>query len=236
MAEEWAPGLFIIGVLVLVADGCDGRSSSRRVQATPPVVQEQVASYQPAPPGSELPWDDCQPGAPPASLANALDVLDARCDRARAIAIVASVGAMALPGGAARGALLRGTATRAAMARAGSAGAAVDGAIMSERMTAATARGARSYRVSPSRRDGYQVSPADDAGPNRRPYDVEAVDDVNYRVTRPGESQPLDVTVERSRGGYAVKPQDDRAHAMEGRRVRRDESDDETQVWEYKPE
>lgn len=233
MSEEWAPGLFFIGLLVLVADSCDGRSSSR--QASVP-AQEQFASSEAGPSESGLPWDDCEPGAPPASLANALDVLDARCDPARALAIVASVGAMALPGGAARGAVVRSAGSRAAMSRAGSAGAAVDGVIMSEGMAARTPRASRDYRVTPAPREGYEVSLNEEGSAGRAPYQVEAVDEARYRVSPPRTARDVTVEVDRARDAYTVKPGDHPTYQVRGRRVRDDETSNETQVWEYKPE
>lgn len=89
--------------LVAILSGCAGAMlagcDSRR--ASPPEERVRIVYAEPAlPPAPPPPLpderSDCAPGAPPSSLANAIDVLRVHCDRGRAIAILGSVGAMAL--------------------------------------------------------------------------------------------------------------------------------------------
>ena len=233
MSDDWAPALFFIGVLALASHSCDGRNSSTRV----PAAQVRVPEYH-APPAIEAQQvgrSDCEPGAPPSSLANALDVLRARCDRARAIAIVAGVASLALPGGAARGALVRTAASRASLARAGAAGAAADGALMTERVAATAARSPRAYRVTPTQRNSYEVSPLEEgraAGPS---YDVEAVDNTRFRVSSRSTSGQVTVDADHEPGVYSVKPTRERSYRIEGRRDPDAEVGNEAEAWEYKP-
>lgn len=192
MSEGWAPGLFFIGLLALVADSCDSRHSayhsSSQVLAQPEL---------PAPAPTE--WDersDCEPGTPPNSLANAIDVLRAHCDRARAVTIVASVAGLALGVRGGGGALARGAATRAALADGGTAGVALDEAALSEQ--AAARLGSQAYRLGQANaRSSEDGSSASEAGaPEGGAQDSEGADKMDSELE---SYRPIDESIDASK-------------------------------------
>ncbi len=163
MSEGWAPGLFFIGLLALAADSCDSRRSASR---TSEIAFAQPQPQREPPPPVQEEWDersDCQPGAPPNSLANAIDVLGAHCDRARAVAVVASVAGLALPIRGIGRAAVRGMATRGAMAEATSAGVAAEETALSGQAAARIA--SQAYRLGET-----SAGAIEDRYPDGEPY------------------------------------------------------------------
>lgn len=198
MAEEFAPALFALGVLVLVSNSCEGnspRQASREID---------VARAEPAAPAMRDERSDCYPGAPPNSLANALDPLKAHCDRGKAIAKIATIAGIGLlargrgGAGAARAAGTRVVTAEALTAETGAAGAAADSVALTE-MGAGRAAAAmsRTYRVTASGERRYVAEAVDGGAAETAAYGVEAQGGGAYRVTPPTAylSRPLNVRV-----------------------------------------
>jgi hypothetical protein len=152
MSSDSAGALFFgIFILAVIGDALGGgrQAPPRTVNPVPVADSAQQAAA----------WDersDCHPGATPNSLANAIDVMQAHCDRAKAIARLAPLAvAVALPllGEAAIGEAAVVSQAGRGMAAAGelrAAGAAADAAALSETAAAeeaTLAQGTRTYRA-----------------------------------------------------------------------------------------
>lgn len=230
--DELAPVFFWIGVLVLVGNSCQSNGSSPVRYSQAPAPQTQRAA--------PAAWDersDCRPGAPPNSLANALDPLKAHCDRARAVATIASLALMARGGGriGLGSGLARGGASRAAAGAAGrgGAGAAADALATGEARLGGTLPPRRDYRISGNDGGPYRVEPMSGA---RGAYQVEVRGGEAYRVTPPDGLRSKPVAVRPGyRGSYEVEAPDGTRASVSGREVRGPYPTGESraQTWEY---
>lgn len=192
-------------------------------------------------------WDersDCYPGAPPNSLANAIDVLHAHCDRAAAVARIAPLAIAALPllgeaavaeAGAAEGAAASDVAAGASLAgdmRA--AGAAADSVATSEAGAEGAGQVSRTYRMSSTGRNAYQATPEDAAG--RDSYQVERVGRENYEVASPATGRTYPTNVRRvGEDEYEVEGSDGSLWRVTTRQLDRwyAGTSPTEQIWEY---
>jgi hypothetical protein len=238
-SEAFAPALFFVGVLVLLTNECDPdhRAMVERRQAE---VRAQREAPSPV-------WDersDCYPGAPPNSLANALDPMKAHCDRAKAVGKLAVLAAAAAApelaevaiaeGAAAEGVLVRGAASAAVDA--GAVGAAADMVAVGEGATEAAVTAApRSYRLGSTSARTFSAEPANPSVGDGA-YEVSKRSGGRYDVTSTvtGKTHPLSV---RRVGDdvYEVEASDGSRSRVSGRQLdhwyKTDAHDSGT--WEY---
>lgn len=241
-SDSGAPILFVIGLIAIFGGGTGTRHGAPAstgsyvpaTQATTPSVQQSAQ------------WDersDCHPGATPNSLANALDVMHAHCDRAAAVARLAPLALLAVPllgeAGLAEGAVGAGEASggAAAAGELRAAGAAADATALREAAAgedATIAENPRTYQMTTTERNGYEARPTDPAAADA--YQVTPRGGGRYDVTSPasGRTHPMNVMrigddvydVEASDGSHAV---------VNGQQLRQwyDDAAGINQTWQY---
>jgi hypothetical protein len=184
--------------------GCD-EPSARQARADPQIVSEvapAIAYSEPAATGPVEPVrdekSDCAPGAPPNSLANALDVMRVHCDREKAyrrlggLAAIALVGRFGGVGTAARSAAAASTveaglAGRTALAGARVAGIAAQHMDMSDDPNPGATPEARPGDGPPDEQRPISVT---DIGGGY--YQVELSDGATYRTDAEGAQAAID--------------------------------------------
>lgn len=225
-SDSIGPLCLTVFIIAVVADALDGGHRPAPQPVSVP-ANSQVTST----------WNersDCYPGAPPNSLANAVDPLHAHCDRAAAIARIAPLALMAavpvlgeatIAEGAAEGAAASEPATGTmAASDLRVAGAVADAAAARE----ASAEGAttepvpRTYRVTSTGRDEFQAEPTDAAANDPGVYQVQRVGRGSYEVTSSATGRSYPTSVRRvGEDDYEVQASDGTRSRVTSRQLER---------------